>query len=164
MLIGYGLETVKDATEPQFSDNMAYLGDAFVRMLKGNSANPPAALDTASRVLRYYSYFARLVVFLARQPTKAGTILFLFLGIILIGGLIWIWGYGVGHQVPLAQYATWAGYGVIAALSLVAAGTVLGWRWGFVSWAGVFLLGIIVEAFLCPPGLERMLPWLKWPL
>jgi hypothetical protein len=135
-LIGFGKETILDADEPAFSNNVNYLFGTTVSLLAGGADKPPYILERSVRITRVLSYAVRWIAAFApvgreqphmRQVWKwMGQVALVMLGAGAVG-----WMLGSNHDVVGTISA--ALYGVIVVFALVALGCVLGFRWGFAA-------------------------------
>ena len=135
-LIDFGKETIQDADEPAFSNNVNYLFETTVRLLSAGSDKPPYLLERTARITRVLSYAVRWIAAFApvgsgqprmRQVWKwLGQVSLAMLATGLVG-----WMLGAHHDVAGTISAVL--YGVIVVLALVALGCVLGYRWGFIT-------------------------------
>jgi hypothetical protein len=147
-LIGHGLETIADASEPRFSQDLSSLADTAAAMMKGSSEKAPRALDIPSRAMRFLSYFARAVAAMAGPGAQAKTTwrFGIVTAIVLVVGIVLGWSFG--SHTALLTVLTALGLGVAAVGGLIGAGCVLGWRWAPLFWAalcfGAFAAGEVV--------------------
>lgn len=167
-LIDFGKETILDADEPGFSDNVNYLFGTTVRLLSGGSEKPPYMLERTARITRVLSYGVRWIAAFApvgreqphvRQVWKwMGQVCLAMLATGVVG-----WMIGTRHDVAGTISAVL--YGVLVVLLLVALGCVLGYRWGFVAvilgLAGA-CLGAGALVWWSPALHDQTIPIWKW--
>lgn len=135
-LIGYGAETMLDADEPAFTNNVNYLLQTTIRVLQGNAKEPPAMLSRAARVTRIMSYGVRWVAAIAppyREAPKASSVWKWSAFVIILMSVAGLAGWGMGAKRDLANTAAAALYSIVAILAFVSLGCVVGWRTGFAT-------------------------------
>jgi hypothetical protein len=159
-LIGFGHETLQDAVEPDFSNNVDALLRTCLQLAKGNRDQPPAALDRLSRALRIASYPLKMVA--ASAPVKKPSVrgVWRWIGVTLllvamVAALAWVSAKGDPAGWLMAIIYTLA-----AGAFLVACGCGLGFRWWSVIPAMLFLGVVLGRVF---PPVPVQFSWMpRW--